>query len=257
MIRRPPRSTLFPYTTLFRSLYKQLPEVIDIISDYNSNITTFLSTNAQTPNCLSIFENIKGKISLVQISTDGVGTMYEKIRPGANFSTFSKNVKKMSQAAEGTSTSLMLNMVAFHENYITIPDVVKFAKDIGIKHVHINTRNIVTMPQINLSDYNFYKKEAFLKALTKGETIARKSGIGFSKYSNNGYCDLVYNHFYITWDGFLVPCCAKPFPKELQFGNVFEETLLSCIKNYQTSVFREKWDRKSIPEFCQRCHVVH
>src|SRR5260221_4523269 len=26
MIRRPPRSTLFPYTTLFRSLWLQLPE---------------------------------------------------------------------------------------------------------------------------------------------------------------------------------------------------------------------------------------
>src|SRR5258708_30598469 len=26
MIRRPPRSTLFPYTTLFRSLYKKYPD---------------------------------------------------------------------------------------------------------------------------------------------------------------------------------------------------------------------------------------
>src|SRR3712207_7693090 len=29
MIRRPPRSTLFPYTTLFRSIYQLLGEVID------------------------------------------------------------------------------------------------------------------------------------------------------------------------------------------------------------------------------------
>src|SRR3712207_7197916 len=27
MIRRPPRSTLFPYTTLFRSLYKEEPQI--------------------------------------------------------------------------------------------------------------------------------------------------------------------------------------------------------------------------------------
>ena len=29
MTRRPPRSTLFPYTTLFRSVQKVLPEVIE------------------------------------------------------------------------------------------------------------------------------------------------------------------------------------------------------------------------------------
>src|SRR5260370_11776076 len=32
MIRRPPRSTLFPYTTLFRSLHEVFPqEVVDLI----------------------------------------------------------------------------------------------------------------------------------------------------------------------------------------------------------------------------------
>src|SRR3712207_7226529 len=32
MIRRPPRSTLFPYTTLFRSYAKLSPDVTDIVS---------------------------------------------------------------------------------------------------------------------------------------------------------------------------------------------------------------------------------
>src|SRR3712207_7708643 len=33
MIRRPPRSTLFPYTTLFRSLTQFLDRVIELIGD--------------------------------------------------------------------------------------------------------------------------------------------------------------------------------------------------------------------------------
>src|SRR2546422_9382825 len=32
MIRRPPRSTLFPYTTLFRSPHGYLPEDLDVLS---------------------------------------------------------------------------------------------------------------------------------------------------------------------------------------------------------------------------------
>src|SRR5437773_3882900 len=38
MIRRPPRSTLFPYTTLFRSQRLQLPEVCDFqLLDHQSH----------------------------------------------------------------------------------------------------------------------------------------------------------------------------------------------------------------------------
>src|SRR2546427_5797023 len=33
MIRRPPRSTLFPYTTLFRSDYSKIIEAIDTVTD--------------------------------------------------------------------------------------------------------------------------------------------------------------------------------------------------------------------------------
>src|SRR2546429_6594666 len=37
MIRRPPRSTLFPYTTLFRSDYVQLAVEADGIADYSGS----------------------------------------------------------------------------------------------------------------------------------------------------------------------------------------------------------------------------
>src|SRR3712207_9386250 len=33
MIRRPPRSTLFPYTTLFRSMLRDLPDNVQRVSD--------------------------------------------------------------------------------------------------------------------------------------------------------------------------------------------------------------------------------
>src|SRR2546430_11414265 len=38
MIRRPPRSTLFPYTTLFRSLQKPSLDVVGIVSDVRGKL---------------------------------------------------------------------------------------------------------------------------------------------------------------------------------------------------------------------------
>src|SRR2546430_11870800 len=40
MIRRPPRSTLFPYTTLFRSFYDELPWLVRTI-DFQKTSTPF------------------------------------------------------------------------------------------------------------------------------------------------------------------------------------------------------------------------
>lgn len=237
-------------------LYRELPRVLEEIDKRKPELTTFLSTNAQTSNCCAVFKEIKDKINLVQISIDGVGATYEKVRNRASFVTFAQNVKEMSALAERTKTSLMFNMVAFQDNFETIPDVVRFAHQVGVRHVHINSRNLVTMPEIDLSLYAFYRSEPFVNSMEKGRALAQELGIGFSTYSTKGYCELVYNHFYITWDGFLVPCCAKPFPKELHFGNVFKESLQTCIRKYQNSEFRRCWDNGEVPDFCRRCHVA-
>jgi radical SAM protein with 4Fe4S-binding SPASM domain len=238
-------------------LYKKLPEISEAILNYPKEIKTFLSTNAQTPNCLHMFEQIRDKVNLVQISIDGVGETYQKVRNKASFSTLTANVKKMAEMAAGTKTSLMFNVVAFPINYQTLPDIVRFAKDVGVGHVHINSRNLTTIPEVDINEYEFYRTAEFKSFVHAAEEIAQKLGVGFSIYDNNGFCELVYNHFYITWDGFLVPCCAKPFPKELHFGNVFDESLTACIRSYQTSLFRSDWDNNNTPSFCRRCHVLH
>src|SRR2546425_11911793 len=47
MIRRPPRSTLFPYTTLFRSLEKgKLDKIVDRTRNGGAEIVAFLKTGS-------------------------------------------------------------------------------------------------------------------------------------------------------------------------------------------------------------------
>src|SRR3712207_9163485 len=50
MIRRPPRSTLFPYTTLFRSLKEDINNSIIIVGDLNTPLTPMDRTSRQKIN---------------------------------------------------------------------------------------------------------------------------------------------------------------------------------------------------------------
>jgi len=54
----------------------------------------------------------------------------------------------------------------------------------------------------------------------------------------------------------MTPCCAKPFPKELNFGNVFDTSLMECLNSEGYRRFREMWYRNETPDFCKKCHVV-
>src|SRR2546425_13359174 len=49
MIRRPPRSTLFPYTTLFRSLFNMAGEVIGINSQIYSRTGGYMGLSFAVP----------------------------------------------------------------------------------------------------------------------------------------------------------------------------------------------------------------
>src|SRR3989454_9887191 len=89
MIRRPPRSTLFPYTTLFRSLppYDQFPYTIRIVSDIlESNGSSSMATvcggslalfDAGVPvkgSCAGIAMGLIKEADRVAVLTDILGT---------------------------------------------------------------------------------------------------------------------------------------------------------------------------------------
>src|SRR5258707_6708132 len=57
MIRRPPRSTLFPYTTLFRSLFRKTADKVDLFVGEGVHL---LSVNADSADQLFVLEHRHG-----------------------------------------------------------------------------------------------------------------------------------------------------------------------------------------------------
>src|SRR2546430_17490139 len=86
MIRRPPRSTLFPYTTLFRSLFVVLATAVSLHAQTaaSSTVTGTVTdkTGATVPNAKVELEDIdtKAKTS-VTTGNDGSYT-FPSVRPG-------------------------------------------------------------------------------------------------------------------------------------------------------------------------------
>ncbi len=242
-------------------LYPHLKQLVEYIREKNRGVIIFLSTNAQHPKTISILSTIADKIDTVQISIDGIGDNFEKIRKNGNFDSFKKICKEITGLSEKKPFHVKLNMVVFEENYRDMEKVIPFAKECGINELGFNSLNQVAIDK-GMSNYSFYTSVQFKEVLQKAHSLAADVGVSI-EHPNIGQqnsfstCPFPWGSFTITWDGYLVPCCAKPFWKELHFGNAFKEGLMSCINSEKCISFRKFSNNNITPDFCYDCHHVY
>ena len=243
-------------------LYKNIEEIIDYIKSKNKGIIISVSTNAVLPNFVEMVSRVVNKVDTIQISIDGLEKVYESIRKNASFELLDNNLQLVSEMCIGTNTDLMLNMVVTKENYIQMHSVITYAKESGIKYMDFTLFNLASVTNIDRSYYNFYKSTEFLNEVKRLEETIKSthevivSNKNFKTDSSFQECPFPWTHFYITWNGFVTPCCAKPFPKELNFGNVFEKSVMSILNSNSFREFRALWYKNIAPNFCTKCNFV-
>jgi radical SAM protein with 4Fe4S-binding SPASM domain len=240
-------------------LYKRIDEAVDYIKGKNKGIIVSCSINAHLPKSIEIAEKLTGKIDTIQISIDGIGDVYNQVRKTADYNFFFKNTLGILEKAKGSSTDVMFNMVVLKENYHQMSEMLKLCDEIGVKYLNINPMNIVARTDLDNSYYDFYLSKEFkdeyfkTKELAKDFPAVELTFYDFESPASFKKCRFMWNYFYITWDGFVPPCCAKPFPKEKHFGNVFNQPLLEILNTKDYQEFRHDWFDEKNPEFCDKC----
>lgn len=243
-------------------IYKNLREMVDYIKAKNKGIVISISTNAVLPNFMDRVVDVLGKIDTIQVSIDGMDDVYDKIRLKSDFKILDKNLRALAKKAKATQTDIMLNMVVTKENYTHMSQLVTYAKEIGVKYLDFSLFNLASVTDIDRSYYQFYKSPEFLQALDELEATIKetpevlvternfKTGNSFQK------CHFPWSYFYVSWDGYVPPCCAKPFPKELNFGKVFGNKLIDVLNSESYKSFRTMWFNNTPPKFCDKCNFI-
>lgn len=241
-------------------LYPKIVEAVNYIGKKNKGILIFLSTNAYQANAPALVKEIADKIDTLQISLDGIGSTFEEIRRKSNFNRYYSNLEQISRYNHKSRMSVKFNMVVFKNNYKEMTKVVELADELSIQEIYFNTFNLVAN-NFDLSEYDFYQTQEFRDQFEKALEKANQHGIYVGYRDLNApkgfrYCGYPWDDFYITWDGYSVPCCAKPFPKTLNFGNVFDEGLMPVLNSVKYQEFRTLSKENKTPDFCRRCHKI-
>jgi radical SAM protein with 4Fe4S-binding SPASM domain len=243
-------------------LYKKLEDVLKYIKQKNKGIQTFISTNAHIPQAAEYIERIAPYLDTIQISIDGVDDIYERVRLKSDYSFFIETTKQIKEVCDAKGVALMFNFVAIKENFRQMKNVVEVAVQLGVQNVNITPVNLSAITSWSREYYEMFYSREFADELKMAFDFAKNSGVvelsiwDVKKKNEFKKCHLPWNHFYISWDGWMTPCCAKPFPKELNFGNVFQTSLMACLNSREYRNFRQMWFNNTTPDFCTKCHVI-
>lgn len=241
-------------------LYPKLIELADYIKKSNKGIAIFVSINAQLPNLTPKLHALVPYVDTLQVSLDGVDEVYDKIRVNGDSKVVIENIKTLVGLQKEHDFNLLVNTVVFEDNYKSMADIVELTNELGVQELIFNTINQVAYKK-PWHDSSMYHSPEFEEECQKAELKAKELGLQFTfnKHSKDVFfsdCPYLWGHLTVTWDGYLVPCCAKPFPKLMNFGNIFEKPLLECVNHKDLVAFRELSNKNKPPKFCDNCHYT-
>lgn len=104
-------------------LYPHLEEICRYIKTRKPNVVITCSTNAHFHGFLEKLDKAIPYIDNLQISVDGVGKVYETIRPATDFSFIKQNILRTAEACRKYDVELKFNLVAMPQNIDNLKDV--------------------------------------------------------------------------------------------------------------------------------------
>jgi len=192
----------------------------------------------------------KSGLDSIVISLDGAtAKTYEKIRKGAKFDVVLRNLKNLYRIRNklNKNMSISISFTVLKENFREMFNIIKLI------HSFVD---YISMSGVNY-DFPGKKNIEFVVSEAKVEQLkgfAKKLGttLYYSGYYNNR-CLFPWYFPYITWDGFVTPCCEKPDPEEFNFGNIVEEPLKKIWNNEKMKAFRTALTSGNPPDICKNC----
>lgn len=229
------------------------------------NISVEIATNVSLLKeevCKKLIESGVDTEDNIVLSIDSFNAdSFEKIRPPIKFTDIINNLNIFNNMC-AEKTNISLHLVVTNENIDYLEDYIRMADSYGIKQVSFTDQNF-DMAGDNIDKLQIKEPAKLRATINKVIKLSKEKNIRFSYYKLDSStwppdevkhpCWFPWRYPYITWDGFVTPCCARPYPKEFNFGNVFETNFRKIWNSKKYREFRKALKTKKIPDICIGC----
>jgi radical SAM protein with 4Fe4S-binding SPASM domain len=220
------------------------------------------STNGTLMRGDVIDEIISSNLASLQVSLDGLN---DEIRKGAHKQEIAGNIERL-VAKRGTRRFPIISVwsVAMRKNIKELSGIIELSNKLRVDYVTLQYylsywgkaewQKALSAEQIDGRD------KSVLNILDESRLLAKRLNVKFYIYYGNRFardnpCIWPWQSFYITADGFVMPCCILTDPRSFNFGNIFEKSLGQIWNGSAYIDFRERIKSGNPPDFCKGCYL--
>jgi radical SAM protein with 4Fe4S-binding SPASM domain len=240
-------------------LNKDISRMIDLLGQ--KKIEVYLTTNGTIMNDEIISAINRAKDVRIQFSLDAADKQtFKRIRGRDFFDKIIKNIEYFMKE-KNSSVFVSLGLVVMKDNLNELNEFIVLAKQLGIRTIHLGDLSGSWLgdnrDELLINNINVLKD-----TINKAYQVAEQNKIDL-KYNQYFYiwkdssiktiCTFLWQCPYITWDGYVTPCCNLPIPETLNFGNVLEQSFNEIWNSDKYVNFRKLLKRGNPPQLCKTC----
>lgn len=231
-------------------LNRELGEMLACLRRERPEVRPYITTNATLLDETRVNFLVKHHVDLTVSLNAATPDSYRQVTGSKRFglSEIIGNIKRLSTAARKTNMRFTICMVIMNENIAEIPEYVRLAHEVGAKEAYFGEQNYDgagdRLEVLRIRNPEFVRSQL---AVARDLGARLNVRVGHSKRDPMIWgrkkafvpCKYLWKMPYISWDGYLLPCCARPFPGVFNFGQVLPEGDLPA------SSFQELWSSET------------
>ncbi|MFA5388599.1 MAG: SPASM domain-containing protein [Candidatus Omnitrophota bacterium] len=227
------------------------------------NITTYIASNAT----LITEENARYMIKYfdkIEISLDAFGKdKIKEIRGVDCLDSILKGIRLLI-SANNSNADIAVNFVMEKTNVEDLCPLIGLISDLGVYHINIvNLQNWVSVDSKHadkrqkLSERNLVMDGENAVHLKKAMLLAKTKAVHVDfvlPEEQRGKCFWYKKGVYVSWNGYVTPCCIRPNYEEFNFGNIFNNNIRQIWNSPAYVQFRHELNNGNAPSVCKGCN---
>jgi MoaA/NifB/PqqE/SkfB family radical SAM enzyme len=210
---------------------RELEDMLAYLRKERPDVRPYITTNATLLDETRVATLVKHHVDLTISLNAATEETYRQTSGSKRYglADIIDNLQRLSAATRKADMRFTICMVLMNENVVEIPEYVRLAYEVGAHEAYFGEQNYDAAGE-RLEDLLLKHPALVRNKLTEARDLGAKLGIrvGHSKRDPSIWgskkafvpCKYLWKMPYISWDGYLLPCCARPFPGVFNFGQV-------------------------------------
>jgi len=209
-------------------------------------------------------ERLAAVADRLELSFDSADPVeFARIRRGACLDNVVERIRVLVEARNRRSQFLELsaNAVVHTADRDALSRLFQLVSRLGLDRLNLNVVQFWDVgegeaPPALLNAEELGRLTANLDSLSWDWSLPARLAAPEKGYEN---CPWYRGGLYISWQGYVTPCCQRPDPRAIHFGNILEQPFDAIWNSDAYRQFRETLALGRPPEECRRCtmYVAH